>query len=604
MVRLLRVRAPIRADQTFTSYVGQLSRMNLQHATDDFCRDMGTTLQLVAAGDRTAIEKIAAVSGADPAEIEGAAFKRNGRSLVFRGQTLTHQVRTPQHIRFCPECLQDDIARAAAEGARRPHHHVYGRPQWYATQYRTCVRHGIQLAAIDVDVRSHRRHDLNGAVEPVLERLDEVADGLARRSASGFERHLEDRLMNGGTGSPVGLGFSITARLCEMLGAVQLFGRWPAHLGFDDATWQQAGAAGFEIAKGGIDVIIAFLRGLRKPGARDSRDGPHNDWGIVYNWMEDTRDEEIEPLLEPIRDHIEDSYPIAAGKRVLGRYVKERRMHSVWTASVEYGVHAQVLRQQLGAAGLIEDNRATFDNHVLFPARPNRILLERLSRGVSALHARERINCERQVFAPLVQAGVLKPIVEVTSGYPLFDTAELDQFIASLIDRATPYATKPANLETIATARMRCICGQPEIVQLIQAGKLRSVGRLESETGYSSILVDPAEVAPLVKRGELGGMVAADIVADLGVPWSGLVQMLDVQLPTVRRMHPTRRCQQQVVDEAVYADFKAMYVSLRDLSRAAGVNARKYEVILRERGIQAEVGFPPRVHLYMRSKLE
>lgn len=59
-----------------------------------------------------------------------------------------------------------------------------------------------------------------------------------------------------------------------------------------------------------------------------------------------------------------------------------------------------------------------------------------------------------------------------------------------------------------------------------------------------------------------------------------------------------------MVDDAVYAAFKAKYVSLRDLARKAGVNVRTCKARLHERGILPEPGFPKAVHLYLRSKLE
>lgn len=596
----LRLTTPIRPDQTLLSYVGELALMNLQPSTADFCLDMGTNLHALAMGEAAAIERIAFVSRNDAEEINRAAFKRKGRALTFRGQTLTLQARSPQVIRFCPECLKDDVAQAAADGVRRPQHHGYGRPQWLVTQYRTCVKHGLQLASIPTD-QTNMRHDFAGSVLPLFDRLGELGADLARRPASDFERYLEERLLNGDDGE---LGFSVAARFCEVLGAVALYGRRPPHLGFDDATWQQASAAGFGIVDRGIDHVFEFLGSMRKPKERDSRDGPHNDWGIVHDWMEDTRDEDIEPLLEQVRDHIEATYPTAPGKMVLGRFVKERKVHSVWTAAKEYGLLGSVLRPQLVGAGVVPDDPDAYDNHLTFPAAPHRPLLEKLSRGVSALHAQQRINCERQNFSPLVEAGILRPIVEVKSGFPLFDTADLDGFVGKLLDGATPYKVKPDGLETLATTRMKCGCGQPEIVRLILDGALRSVGRLETVQGYASVLVDPAEVAPLVRGRDLGGVTANDIVGDLGVPYAGVVDMLEVHLPTVERMHPKRRCPQRVVDDAVYAAFKSRYVSLRDLARTAGIHVTTQMVQLRERGIRPEPGFPPRVHLYLRSKLE
>jgi hypothetical protein len=599
MVMKLRLTAPLREDQTLASYVGTLAAINFQPDTDDFCRDMGTNLVHVANGHGEAIARIAQVSGVDADLVERAAFRRtHNRALVHRGQTLTLHARTPMTVKFCPSCL----LTVPPDWHHDPQHAVYGRTHWMAWQYRTCTQHCIQLASIST--RSHgRQHDFMGAILPLLDVLPDMAATLVQRDSTGLDAYVERRLNGRSQEYLDGFGFSVAVRLCDMLGAVALFGRWPPHLGFDDQQWHLAGGTGYDIASKGADAIRDFLSGLKKTANRDSREGPHADWGILYNWMQDTRDPEIEPLLELARDHIESSYPIAAGQRVLGRKTKERRMHSVWSASLEHKIHVDVVRSQLSAAGVIIDDSGRYDNQILFPAPENRPLLESLARGVSALHAREYINCERQVFPVLVAAGILSPIVPVDVGYPLFDTEALDRFIAALMANCVTYDTKPADLETIATARMKVGCSQAEIVELILQGRLKRLGKLGGVAGYASVLVDPAEVAPLVRGEELGGIVVTHITTDLGIPHAGLVKMLDKQLPTSWRMHPKRRCLQQVVDQAVYDEFKSEYVSLRDLSRAAGVNHRQFQAKLRHRGIQPEPGFPAGVHLYRRSTL-
>jgi len=55
----------------------------------------------------------------------------------------------------------------------------------------------------------------------------------------------------------------------------------------------------------------------------------------------------------------------------------------------------EVLPIQLAAAGVIENGPDRFDKHILFPAALNCFLLEGLSRGVSVLLARQRINFDR-----------------------------------------------------------------------------------------------------------------------------------------------------------------------------------------------------------------
>jgi hypothetical protein len=603
MVNLLRLLVDIQSDETFESYVCRLGSINFQPSGDDFSRDMSTTLHSVAAGAADAIRRISAVSGVGQDVLRRSAFVRNpDRSRCYRGQKLTLHARAPALHRFCPACLQEDIEKAVAAGSRRPHAHCYGRAHWHVKQYRTCVRHGIRMSEL-TSVASSRQYDLIGAVEPLLTELPSLAAGPEQRTANGLERYIERRFHEESHEYLDRFGFSVCARFCEMLGAVAVYGPWPPHLGFTDEHWHAAGAAGYEIASRGDRAIRGFLFGLKNKDKRDSRDGPHADWGILYNWLEDTRDRDIEPLLELARDVAQSIYPIPAGRKLLHAKVAERRMHSVWSASIEHGIHVDVLRSQLSVAGAIDPQIGQFDNHILFPAALHQELLQRLARGITDLPARTRLNCERQIFPLLVAARIVSPIVDVESGCRLFDPVDLDQFMARMVGGAEPYEKAPEDMVSIAKARMKVGCSQTEIVRLVLDRRLTKLGTLNGRSGYASLLVAPDEIRPLVHTGHLGGIVITDIAKDFGIPHAGLVQLLDLQLPTEHRMHPVRRCMQQLVDQCVYDEFKSKFVSLRDLSRSAGLNAKTVMVQLRSNGILPEEHFPPGVYIYAKAKL-
>lgn len=600
-MKKLRLTASLHDDETVTSYVGRLAALNFQPSTDDFCRDMGTTLQSVSMGKKEALHLIASISGEGLGRLTSAAFERtNAQTRTFRGQAIINSIRSTRAIRFCLSCLRDDIARATNEGARHPHQAFYGRPQWLILPYRTCVRHNIALASIHVN-SSLKRDDFIGAVTPLLNKLQDHPTEPTTRQSSDFERYLEQRLLWPGKGCLHNFGYSVTARLCELLGAVTMCGPRPPYLTFSDGEWQQVGDAGYKIVSAGSETLLAALNELKKTDS--GREEAHKDWGILYDWMAAARDPEMSPLLSLARTHIEQNYPLAAGRQVLGQRVQARQVHSITTAAKELGVPVLDLRIQLEGAGVVSTEDHRVNNRILLDVANTSEFLDRFARGITALDARRRIQCDRQIFGTLVEAGILKPIADVEPAHLLFDTRDLDALMDAIESNAEPYPVKPSNLASISETRMKLQCKFVDIAKLLNAGRLKNVGRLEGKRGYAAILLEPTEVGSLLQIGELDGIGLTQIIADLGVHKAGLEQMLEVQLPSVTQWNPKSRHFQRVVDNAIYQSFKEKYVSIRDLARAAGVNSKRYRMHLAENGISHEREFPEGVYLYRRDAL-
>ncbi|SMQ68635.1 TniQ protein [Devosia lucknowensis] len=603
MVSRLRITAPIRSDQTLASFAGQLASMNHQPSTEDFCKDMGTTLRKVALGEDDAIARMAEISGNDPDTVALSAFRyASDGSLSFRGQRLTQQSRSARSVRFCARCLCEDIAAAVTAGARHPEHHVYGRPHWLCSQIRTCVRHGVALSAVDAR-RGDHQYDFAGALRPFLGNLGELDAAAAPARANGLELYLSERFYSQGSAYLDGLGYSVAARFCEVIGSVAKFGPRPLLKGIGEDRWHLGGGEGYAIASRGPDGILPFLSTLKDKDSRDPRDGPHIDWGILHDWLEETRDPELSPLLELARDFIASNYAIAKGRKILGRPAAERKMHSVTSAAIEHGVHAKVLRNQLVQAGVIEDRPEVPENLMLFPAAPNEDLLRRLGRGITAQEARERIDCDRSIFFPFVEAGILAPVVDVDTGYPLYDVEDLERFLDCLVEKAVVYDAVPEGMTGVVEARRRLSCTHAEVANLILDRRLSRVGVLAGRRGYPALLVDPDEIGPMIRK-TFEGVVPNDIIEDFGIAHAALSELLDTRLPTTLEMHPSKKRPQRVVERGVYDAFKSRYVSLRDLARIDGVTSKSKLASLRRRGIGHDPTFPAGAYVYQRDRLD
>lgn len=603
MVTTLRLRMPLHSDETFSSFVEGLAMRNLQPSVRNFCADFRLSFRDVCVGEDRAVAKIAQLSGIDEASLSKAVFKRQAdRSYRLLGQHFGVPLLLPNTCQYCPACILEDMELDLSRPALGP----YGRRVWRMRPYRTCHHHGIELQRIECG-RGYGSHSLREIVAPLLSSMATIGQAALRRPATPLEVYIAQRLA--GEAGPAWLdelGFTVAVRLVELVGTVELFGPAARHWEHTEEQFRQAGKVGFEIVRHGPDAFRSFLSKLQATVEdRDSRDRGGKEFGLIYDWLWDNKHPETQPVRDLVCDHLENTTAIAAGRKILRRVVAERKLHSVWSASLEHGIHVKALRAQLVGARIVEDKPEAFDNHLLFPAKPHQLLLERLGRGITALYARQRIGCERQVFKPIVAAGLIKPIVESDKVIPMFDPVDLDHFVERLTRSAVTYAEKPAHLSSIASAAKRASCSQPEIASLILEGKLKTVGRLPNVDAFSSLLVDHAEVIPLVQfEEELGGIVVSDICDDFGIPHAAVVKLVDDKvLPSAERRHPRKRRFQRIVLHADYVAFKAKFVSLRDVAKEAGVHGRSMRTQLSKLGIEPYPDLGDKAFMYDRTKM-
>jgi hypothetical protein len=436
-------------------------------------------------------------------------------------------------------------------------------------------------------------HDFSALVGPRVAYLDDMSTSAKRRPASALENYLLARL-DGSRSSPWldGLEFYPAAKLCEITGAVALFGRTPNLHKLSDADWHAAGGAGFEIASGGEPSFRAFLSHLQAtcPRTGSANSGPMAQFGRLYQWLAQwSQSPCFDSLRDLMRRHIVETSPVGPGDEILGQRVERRVLLSIRSASLESGAHPKRLRKLLAAKGLIpEDHRSRLDNEVVFDAKAAQELLALAADGLSLKDLWSHLNAGRVHARLLTEHGFIKPAIaagEPGIGWHLFAKTEVDAFLARLLAGAMSVTAAAGTACDIPLAAKRAHCGGADVVRLILDRKLDWVGRLTGVRGYLSVLVDSDEVRRKVRGPNFDGlsisMVKTELRATSKVVWALVSAGL---LPTKRVVNPANGRRITVVSRADMDAFRSSYVSLSELATERGIGAEEMAAELESTG--------------------
>lgn len=558
--------------QTATSAASALAARNFRFAVRPFCADVHLEFSGIVNGDPVALAKLARLGDFDLSTLTKSSFiVEERRTFTLNGQRLVGLMLERQRPVACPLCLVEDMEN----GRYAPEIDAFARPEWSITSYRTCTMHNVATIPIAPVPQPSLTHDFAVLVRQNLAEIRRLASDPERRQASAFEHNLLARVL----GSPVesnwlnSLGFSASARACELFGAVLNFGTRFNMRQLSPADWARAGAAGFDLLKAGIETVRDFLLNLQRAPALGATSGPQQMFGRIYQWLEfGSDDRDLEPVRTMLRDHIVETLPVGPGDIVLGQPVQQRRLHSIRSAALQHGVHQVTARKILTLAGIAPAERGELsDDRILFAPDPADALLERVARGIPAKEIHSYLDVSRTHMKHLIERRDIRPILDIDGLEALYDTADLDAFIdrvaakADVVDQPTP------DQVPLTEAVKRACCGVGEVLDLVWSGRLKWVGRLAAGRGYGALLVSLGEVKVMTELPPPDGVVANFITSDFGIPHRAILEMVRRGfLPTVDAINPKNRCPMKVIPATDYNRFKANYVSLRDLSRASG----------------------------------
>ena len=585
----LRITVDLGAGETTASFASRLAAANHLRA-QDFCLDFGISFQAVVDGVETAVGAVADKGGVSLDDLMSHAFVREtGLKYTYRSEMLTRFSLRRKTVMVCPMCLAADIAASSREA----HVAAYGRALWQIDAIKTCLDHGISLVAVADDMTPATLHDFAYHVEPMLAGIRHLVAEAQHRQPTGLECYIVSRV-DGGQSSPFldELELHVAIKICEMLGAVELFGRMAKLNELSDENWHLAGAAGFAVANGGPVAVGAFLSTLQATFdySGGGTEGPQALYGRLYQMLEfGAEDPAYDPVRDLVGEHIRNKLPLGAGDLVFGQPVEKRTLHSIRTLAIESGQHPKRLRKLLRAAGIIgEGQDPLVDANVIFAAEEASSVITRAKGALSLPEAGKYLNAPRVHIKLIADNGFIVPHLSATAfgAVDQYALADLDEFLRRLLEDAKPVKAPKDGQVGIPVAAKRACCSAATIIRLVLDKKLKWIGRQAGVEGYMSLLVDLEEIRGLVRGHDHGGLTPYQVACRLGVTDRVARALIKHGcLSTVDVINPINKCPQTVVMPNEVERFRREYVSLFALAKEQGRHFRKLKQEMDEAGV-------------------
>lgn len=452
------------------SFASRLGAANGYRSLKSFLASGGTTVTDLAKGDLEALAKLAAWSGAEPEPLAKFAVVSSSDRNTWRvGEaTFNRDMRRGRRFRYCPNCTSDDVKFGHGHPASRP----YVRAQWLTRAVENCTRHVRPL--VEVDFPDYYENDFARYVMtnlPVIETL--ASKNLTPRSVS-VDLYAENRI-RGILQEPYLDRFQayVAIDLCYYLGrfAKRQHATWalvPSELQASSLR-----EVGFYFARQGAehirDLVVTSIRAQKPNGSEKFL------FGHLGRWLRSNVSKpDFAELVELFQDVAERNLPFGPGDLCFVP-VQKRYLHSIKSASVQYGLFEKRVAQLMRDAGLIDHEKL---NHgrIYFDAEQAHDILASAAETLTSKEARLELAVTEDVMADLLREGLLAR-VEVRAEARTYsrirreDLAEFKRKIAA----ASSHSEFTSSMATITDVSQKCGCRAYEVLALILKGELSRV---------------------------------------------------------------------------------------------------------------------------------
>lgn len=567
---------PFNVRETVASYCSRLAAACGYRHARSFGADLGFSFQGLATGNEEDIDTFSRLVDRSGASLSSGVVTTVGTINDIAGQKLSRGLMQRQRLRFCPYCVRDDERGQAGRSGYR----AYGRIEWLVNAVRTCATHGVMIVTSD------------RVPPPVF--LHDFAANLANETTSNagmvipqpnepdsLQRHVEARLRSATTASQwlESMPLHVAIRLCETVGASERNGIRFHSDRIDPIEWSACAGAGYDLLSGGEADFRSWLEKLLSDFALGRSDmGGRVLFGRLYERLAHETDD---PAFDPIRDIMRDvalcSLPLGPGDDFFGP-ITDRRLHSVQSASRQFGIHPKRLRKLLVNSGMIpaEDVAKTFER-ILLPATDMEKFVAEAQAGLDVPEAKIRLGVSRVQFDILIEHRLIVPVAGNRSAS--------DDFLRRLTASVT--VDPSSEMVDIATACRRTNCQFMEIMEMLLNRSLETVAIDPDHHGISGFRLDITEVRRMT-AGEDHGCFAVSKLQSLIPASSRIVSGLlsGGWIATVERRNPAKRYMQKVVEPDTLAKFKEEFVSLGNLASSRRTRTWSLKRQLEERSIE------------------
>lgn len=249
--------------------------------------------------------------------------------------------------------------------------------------------------------------------------------------------------------------------------------------------------------------------------------------------------------------------------------------------------------------------RSAWDDELaVVNAREAEHLIRMRLQSVNHAEAQRRLNTSAHLMNQLIDANLL-PRHKQGMGHHAyrFLIPELDALLASVLSGASPVAPGTDRGLSLAETALAIKSSVHEITGLIINRRLQWVGSSTDSYGFASILVDPDEVAEVLRQSHPKLLTAEAAAARLNLSDAAVRYVIGKLLAATTMKHPVTRQMRLFLDPADVDRFDAEYISLFNLSRLTKRASKALKVDLAKRSIHPALEKTGVATIYRRTDL-
>lgn len=342
---------PFNEGETVASYCSRLAAACGYRHARSFATDLGFCFQKVVVGDAEHVQKFASVLDVNVKHLSSGIVLSVGQMIEIAGEKFSRPSVQRQRLRFCPLCIRED--EHIREGRRG--HRAFGRIDWLTTANRACVQHEVEIRTSEQSPASNFVHDFapNLASERVY--MEAHLSGLREMKADALQRYVQARMAGMRTSEWLdSLPIYIAATMCELVGGIERHTTGFMNSSLDQIELSACANVGLSLLQGHESNFRDFIRRRAERFFSTRRyAGGRSMFGRLYEKLAHHRaDPNFEPVRKVMRDEVLNTVPLGPGDDFFGP-VNERRLHSIRTAQVAFGVDPRRLMKSIINAGLI-----------------------------------------------------------------------------------------------------------------------------------------------------------------------------------------------------------------------------------------------------------
>jgi len=575
-------------------FASRLARLN-GRPLRQFLADKGVPTRGLEQADENAVRSVAQLGGANADELLRYTPTRSaeGKRFFVGDEVFDFQSVHRTFFRFCPHCVQEDLANYAGTEIARP----WLRLGWILAPIRTCPKHNVLLVRTDPRRQRYQYFDFSLTIDGYRRELEHLERAAPPMPPSSFQDWVLARIKGDQNLSTWLDDVPIYAAIafCEAFGISVLYPPKVNTSQLTEIDWASAAETGFLIAKDGETSIRSQLKKMNDAQVHTKGViGFRKTYGYVYDVLrKNAADPGYEKLCGTVRRFALDTLPLEVGTNVLGTIVDRQTVHSIRSAAKAANVHANTMRKIFEREGFHDNTDISLlpDHRVITSNERLDTIISELREAVPTSSVLERMQIPKHYLTSMIAQGYLRTI----TGSNQCANAK-HQFLHQDVSRALTRMFKGAEIIsepsdrhlTVPEARAAAVTSIDFIMSLVCDGKLKWKGRLQGSDVFPHLLVDADEVVTRVRR-EAKGTGIPKRQIDEHIPGMGkhvLKFIAAGELELVEEYSPDARRTVQMVSRESADAFVMNYITLGELSRNHGLHHKQVRKILSSVNIQ------------------